>query len=249
MKKRFDLMRFANTIFKLKLAGRFGMNKLENRSGNDTFTMKLTSSFAARCGLILISLGSAGCQTHTTVVPLRNGYEEVAHSQHALTDEPEPPRISLQYRGADGIVTPIWPSLYGVNDVINGDVAIFVAEKASLDPERVTHPRLFAVRSPALPLDITEEVLWRWSQANGKDFSTTLQKLALVTPEDKHGGLELRLEFWASDTWSAQREDWPEQGTLQLEWGQVKEIMHTVKTKGVLQKDLRWKTAYIGEKL
>jgi hypothetical protein len=181
-------------------------------------------------------------------VPLRNGYEEVSHPHHTLLDEPESPRISLQHRGADGVVTLIWPSLYGVNDVIKGDLAIFVAEKAASGLERVTHPRLFAVRSPEAPLDITDEVLWRWSQTNGKDFSQSLQKLALITPEDKDGGLELRLEFWASETWSAQREDWPGQGTLQLNWGQVDAIMQAVKTKGVMQKDLRWHSAYIGEK-
>jgi hypothetical protein len=211
--------------------------------------MRLPRFSAARWGLILFSLGCAGCQTHTTVVPLRNGYEEVSHPHHALLDEPEPPRISLQHRGADGGVTPIWPSLYGVNDVIKGDLAIFVADKANLDPERVTHPRLFAVRSPEVPLDITEEVVWRWSQANGRELAKSLQKLALITPQEKNGGLELHLEFWAADTWSAQRQDWPEQGTLQLDWRQVEEIMQNVKTKGVMQKDLRWHTPYIGEKL
>ena len=221
---------------------------MAHRAGDDSLSMKLTRSFAARGGLILISLGWAGCQTHTTVVPLRNGYEEVSHPHHTLLDEPESPRISLQHRGADGVVTLIWPSLYGVNDVIKGDLAIFVAEEAASGSEHVTHPRLFAVRSPEAPLDITDEVLWRWSQTNGKDFSQSLQKLALITPEDKDGGLEMRLEFWASETWSAQREDWPGQGTLQLNWGQVDAIMQAVKTKGVMQKDLRWHSAYIGEK-
>jgi len=210
--------------------------------------MKLPRFFAARSGLILFTLIWAGCQTHTTVVPLKNGYEEVSHPHHTLIDEPEPPRISFQHRGADGVVTPIWPSLYGVNDVIKGDLAIFVAEKAALEPARVTHPRLFAVRPPELPLDITDEVLWRWSQANGKDFAKTLQKLALVTPEEKKGGLELRLEFWTPTTWAAEREDWPEQSSLQLGWRQVDEIMQRLKTKGVMEKDLRWHTSYIGEK-
>ena len=240
-------MRFANTILRAQFTGGLWLDTIDPRAGDDTLTMKLRSSFAARCGLILISFGWAGCQTHTTVLPLRNGYEEVSHPHHALLDEPEPPRISLQYRGADGAVTPVWPSLYGVNDVIKDDLAIFVAEKAAAGAEHVTHPRLFAVRAPELPLDITDEVLWRWAQANGKDFSQCLQKLALITPEDKHGSLELRLEFWASETWSAQRQDWPEQGTLQLDWNQVDAIMQSVKAKGVMQKDLRWHSGYIGE--
>ena len=43
---------------------------------------------------------------------------------------------------------------------------IFVGDKAYLEPDRVTHPRLFAVKSPELPLDITDEMLWRWSKAS-----------------------------------------------------------------------------------
>ncbi len=210
--------------------------------------MNLPRFFAARGGLLLCVLACAGCQTHTTVLPLQNGYEEVSHPHHSLVDEPAPPRISFRYRGTNGVVTPIWPSLYGVNDVFKGDLAIFVAEKAAITPERVTHPRLFAVRSPELPLDLTDEVLWRWSQANGRDFQKTLQKLAMVTPEEKNGGLELRLEFWTPSAYSAEREDWPEQSSLQLDWRQVDEIMGRVKTKGVEEKDLRWHTPYIGEK-
>ena len=211
--------------------------------------MRMPGIVAARCGLILCSLTWAGCRTHPEVVSLRSGYEEVSHVHHALMDEPEPPRISLQHRNADGTVTPIWPSLSAVNNVIHGDVAIFVAEKGFVEPERVTHPRLFAVRSPALPLDLTDEVLWRWSRANGKDFVKTLQKFAYVTPADHNGGLQLSLDFWGADTWAAQREDWPDQGNLQLTWSQVDEIIEAVKTKGVKQKDLRWHAEFIGEKL
>lgn len=234
--------------------------------------MKLPRFFAARGGLILSALVWAGCQTHTTVVPLKNGYEEVLHPHHTLIDEPPPPRISFQYRDRNNVVTPIWPSLYGANNVIKGDLAIFVAEKAAIEPERVTHPRLFAVRSPVapldstdktlvvlphgevggfgpvVPLDITDEVLWRWSQANGKDFKTTLEKFAMVTPEENNGGLELHLEFLTPSDYALARDDWPDQGSLQLDWRQVDEIISRVKTKGVMEKDLRWHTAYIGER-
>ena len=239
---------FANTILKAESTGRFWLLSSANRAGADPLNMKLKSAFAPRLGLILISLGWVGCQTHITVVPLRNGYEEVSHPHHALLDEPEPPRISFQRRAADGRVTRIWPSLYGVDDVIKDDLAIFVAEKAALDPERVTHPRLFAVRAPELPLDITDEVLWRWAKANDHDFDKSLQKLALITPQEKNGRLELRMEFWGNDTWAAQRDDWPEQGVLELEWRQLEQIMDAVNAKGTLQQDLRWHTPFIGEK-
>ena len=133
--------------------------------------------------------------------------------------------------------------MYGVNEVIKGDVAIFVGDKAYVSPDpddpRGTKPRLFAVRAPGLPLDITDEVLWRWSKAAGKDFAKALEQFSMVTPAEKNGRLELRLEFWTEE------KDWPDTATLQLDWNQVSDIMRAVKGKGTVHKDPRWGTPYI----
>jgi hypothetical protein len=133
--------------------------------------------------------------------------------------------------------------LYGVGEVVKGDVAIFVGDKAyvSSDPNdpRGMKPRLFAVRSPALPLDITDEVLWRWSKVTGKDYAKAVEWFSMVTPEGKQSGLELQLEFWTEET------DWPDKTTVQLDWSQVSDIMREVKGKGTVHKDLRWGTPYI----
>jgi hypothetical protein len=190
----------------------------------------------------------AGCQTHKKTTPLRGGYEEVTHPDHTLIDDPEPPRISFQHKAADGTITKIWPSLYGVNEVIKDELAIFVGEKAFFEPEQVTHPRLFAVKTPELPLDITEEVLWRWSKATGQNFAKAMAKFAMVTPEERNGRLELRLEFNAENKLLGNDRDWPDKGVLQLDWNQIAEIMRAVKTKGFEEKDLRWHTPYIGER-
>ena len=183
--------------------------------------------------LAMLCIGLAGCASQGTVAPLSNGYEEVAH----------PKQVSFQYRAPDGKTTPIWPSLSGVSEVIKGDVAIFVGDKAyvSSDPDdpRGTKPRLFAVRAPGLPLDITGEVLWRWSKASGKDFAKAMEIFSLVSPEEKNGQLELQLEFWT------QEKDWPDKTTFQLDWNQVSDIMRAVKEKGTVHNDLRWGTPYI----
>ena len=109
--------------------------------------------------------------------------------------QPETTRVSFLYRAPDGKTTLIWPSLYGVGEVIKGDVAVFVGDKAyvSSDPNdpRGMKPRLFAVQSPALPLDITDEILWRWSKATGKDFEKARQFFSLVTPVEMNGQLGL----------------------------------------------------------
>jgi hypothetical protein len=209
--------------------------------------MKLLNHFVTCLGLALLGLGLTGCQSSKNITSLGHGYETLSHRHYAFIDEPEPPRISLQHRGADGQITRIWPSLTGANEVIKGDLAIFVGDKAYVEPERVTHPRLFAVQPPELPLDITDEVLWRWSRNNKKDFTKTLELFNLMTPEEKNGRLYLHLEFLPTGYLTADK-DWPDSSELQLDWKQVAEIIRAVRTKGVAEKDLRWHTPYIGEK-
>lgn len=206
-------------------------------------SLPLTDKFSW-LAMILLGLGLTGCQSPKAVAPLGSGYEEVNHPAHAFRDEPPSARVSLQHRGADGKTVQIWPSLYGVNEVIKGDLAIFVGDLGYVDEGvRETRPRLFAVKSPELPLDITDEVLWRWSKLANKDFGKTLDRFSLVTPEEKNGGLELGLDFFSND------KDWPDKGILQLDWNQVSEILRAVKKKGVLEKDLRWHTPFIGERI
>jgi hypothetical protein len=98
---------------------------------------------------------------------------------------------------------------------------------------------LFAVKAPGLPLDITDEVLWLWSRASGKDFANTVQLFDLATPAEKNNQLELQLDFWTEGN------DWPDTSTLQLNWKQVSDIMREVQEKGAVRKDLRWGTPYI----
>jgi hypothetical protein len=200
--------------------------------------MKLIKRSVVHFSLALLCLGLAGCSTHHPVAPVGGGYEEESHPSRTGDT-----RVSFQYRAPDGKITPIWPALYGVGEVIKGDVAIFVGEKAyvSSDPDdpRGTKPRLFAVRSPALPLDITDAVLWRWSKAAGKDFAKALDQFSMVTAAERNGQLVLQLEFWT------QEKDWPDKTTVQLDWNQVSDIMREVKEQGTLHQDPRWNTPYI----
>jgi hypothetical protein len=209
--------------------------------------MKLLNNFTSRVALAMLCLGLTGCQLPKLVAPVGSGYEEVSHPKRAFLDEPPLPRVSFQHRGTDGKTSLIWPSLYGASEVIKGDLAIFVGDKAYVEPDKVTHPRLFAVQFPGLPLDITDEVLWRWSKTSGKDFAKALERFSLVIPEEKNGRLELHLEFLSEGYLSVEK-DWPDQSDLQLDWNQVSDILRAVKTKGVVEKDLRWHTPYIGEK-
>jgi hypothetical protein len=213
--------------------------------------MKLTGPFAATLAAALLAGAGAGCHTaHQSTNPVSNGFEEVTHPDHTLIalDDPKAPRIAFQYRATDGTVTPIWPSLYGVGEVIKGDEAIFVGEKAYVEPDPVTHPRLFAVKAPAVPLDITDGLLRHWCRANNRSFNSARDRIALITPEDDDEWVSFRLDFNSRDNWISRHEDWPDQGTIRLSWPQIEEIMQSVKTNGVAKTDLRWKTPYIGEK-
>ncbi len=193
--------------------------------------------------LAFICLGLVGCQSNKSITALGSGYEEITHSTRLLIGESELLRTSFEHLGSGDKLVMILPSLYGVNEVINGDMAIFVGDKSYLESgDKGTRPRLFAVKFPELPLDITEAVLWYWSKSASRDFSKTLNRFSLVTPEEKNGRLELQLDFLSEE------KDWPDKAALELDWSQVSAIMNAVKKKGVVEKDLRWHTPYIGEK-
>ena len=198
--------------------------------------------------MILLSLALSGCRTAQKTTHLSNGYEEV--STHARTylnlDEPPPARIGFQYMSPHGKLTRIWPSLYGVNEVIHGNLAIFVGDQVSVDSGTANnHPRLFAVNAPALPVDITGEMLSLWAKTTGNNFTKAMQRFNLVTPEDASDGLMLHLEFISPDYLVVDK-NWPDKSDLKLSWDQVTNLMVTVKAKGGVEKDLAWHTPYIG---
>jgi hypothetical protein len=207
--------------------------------------MKLIKNPTVHFSLAILCISLAGCMTPNPVAPLGGGYEEKDHPNRSSTAAADT-RVSLQHRAPDGKITLIWPSLYGVGEVVKGNVAIFVGDKAYLQPDandpQGIKPRLFAVRSPALPLDITDEVLWRWSKTAGKDFTKTLDQFSMVSPVERNGQLELQLEFWT------QEKDWPDKTIIRLDWDQVSEIMRAVKEKGVVRHDPRWGTPYLENK-
>src|SRR5689334_10454736 len=117
----------------------------------------------------LLCFGLAGCSSPNAITPQGGGYEEVTHPPRPLSQSSDP-RVSFQYHAPNGRTIHIWPSLYGVNEVVHGNLAVFVGDlayvSANPDNPRGMKPRLFVVEEPGLPADITDEVLWQWAKAN-----------------------------------------------------------------------------------
>lgn len=208
--------------------------------------MKLFQFVSGQILLGLLCFGLTGCKTQ--IASVGNGYEIVTHPNHSLNDGMAAPRNSFEFLDASGKTRLIWPDIYAASCVVGGEYAVFVGDKAYIEPDgKATHPRLFAVKAPELPMDITDEVLWRWSKATGKDFMKAENRFNMVTVTGNPDHLQVHLEFWSGGM-LAEGEDWPDAGDVQLEWKQVAAILRTEKTLGVVQKDLRWHTPYIGMK-
>jgi len=208
--------------------------------------MTLQNNIIIRLAAVLICVGLTGCQSHKIVTPIANGYEETPHRSHAFMQKAQT-WTSLDYRESADKSTEVWPSISTDNLVIKGDLAVFVGDKAFVTPDKVTRPRLFAVKAPDLAIDISDEVLHRWCVANGKSFGQAADNLIQLSIEEKPDGLVIHLEFYTSGL-LGENKDWPDASDVNLNWPQIKDVMTHVKARGIPKKDLRWGTPYIGEK-
>jgi hypothetical protein len=187
--------------------------------------MKSNKIFVCLFTLAILCVSLTGCVS-SRVEPLGNGYEEVVYTRTSIS-EPEATRISLQYRKGWHTVV-IWPSMEGC--IIKNDIAVFIGLMGNHES------KLFAVKAPGPLLDITDEVLGRWSKESGKDFVEALKVASISHFQERGDALEFHFTFWA-------RNDWPR--VVILNWDQISDVMREVKEKGVVRKDLRWGTTYI----
>ena len=186
----------------------------------------------------ILCAGLIGCGSVTRIKPLGNGYERVSYTQSSIS-EPEATQITLQYRKPDGRQIIIWPSAGGT--IVRDDMAVFVGDKAWKQPpfgERWhMKPRLFVVRAPEPPLDLTDEIIGRWAQESRRDVAKALKTVWIIGMHEQDNKLNLEVEF-------ASVENWPS-AFIPLSWNQIQDVMREVKEKGVVHKDLRWGTSYI----
>jgi hypothetical protein len=193
----------------------------------------------------LVGVALTGCRTTQKTTHLGSGYEEVSHHIHTAfnTGEEPAPRVSFQYMSPDKTLTRIWPSLYGAPEVIHDGLAIFVGDLSYSDEGNpASRPRLFAVKAPEMPLDITGDVLALWARLTGRNFTSAVQRFNLMTPEADDNGLLLHLEFVNQDYLVVDK-NWPDKSDLL-----VSKIMEKTKKIGIYKEDPLWHTPYLGGK-
>ena len=99
-----------------------------------------------------------------------------------------------------------------------------------------TELRIFVVKSPELPMDITGEVIQRWAKEAGQD-TTNINPDTIVHLNEK----DHEVEFSFTTDIAGSR-----QGVVyKLTWPQISDIMREVKEKGAVRKDRVWGTSYI----
>ena len=207
--------------------------------------------FASGFGLGLLCLAQTGCQTQ--ISRLGAGYEIVTHptyfSRYSFADEPASPRDSFEFLDPSGKSSIIWPDVYANYCVVQGEYAVFVGNLSYSEPDsKTTRPRLFAVQAPELPVDITDEVIWRWSKSTGNDFVQAENRFNSVRVTAKNVRLAIHLQFWSGGI-LGEGGNSAESGDVELDWKQVAAILRTEKRIGVVEKDLQWHTQYIGIKI
>ena len=181
-----------------------------------------------------------GCSRNTTrVTPLGDGYEEVVFVYPHFS-EPESHTTTLQFKNSEGKQVMVWPSLMSATVVKNG-IAVFVANRTmatnKIDGIWPQTWRLFAVRAPEPPLDITDEVVGRWAQESGKDAAKYLDEPEPIEPQEKSGKIDTEFSFY----------DIPG-AVISLSWDQLSNIVDEVKTNGVQNKDLKWNLICVDKK-
>jgi len=205
--------------------------------------------------LPIFYISLTGCVSLPSYEDKGGRYAEATYIRPVLWEESSS-HSALCYKYSDFWHSTIWPDVDGIS--VTNEVAVFEARKTAYipDPDWSGHTdaRLFAVRAPEMPMDITDEVLWRCAmQPSPQLFATPERPSAIPWPQwvkQSETNLEellknpdiglMRetnnaLEFYESTSGQI----------VHLDWNQVPSIMREVKGKGIVRKDRVEHKAYI----
>jgi hypothetical protein len=190
----------------------------------------------------IVCMQLTGCGTIPRYEDKGGRYVEAIYIGGGLPWEPPRIRSGLCYKYSDFWHSTIWPKTYNI--IVTNDVAIFSGGKAYEPPypdePLATGWRLFAVIAPELPLDITDEVVWRSAKQSNEDLTIVLKNPDLLKKVEigviDQTNCVLEFGVYIRDTTN---------GVVHLEMNQIPDIMREVKEKGVVRKDRVEHTAYI----
>ncbi len=153
--------------------------------------MSKDNILAIMAGILCLCL--TGCGSISDYKPFGGGYIWVTHTHNSIS-EPSASQFALYYSpGKDKWWIKVWPDISGGIVVTNG-IAVFIGEKASETPNpdnrKATTERLFAVRAPNLPLDITDQVLQQYCTETGLAF-TNFVKDSFASLNETDNALEI----------------------------------------------------------
>lgn len=192
--------------------------------------------------MIALSAVLEGCSSKSATA-LGGGYEEIRIVHESVLMEPSLIQQQLAYRDASGKRTLVWPWLRSGVFITNG-LAVFLGDRSTFWSTNDKHwgqaPRLFVVKAPAVPVEITSEVLRRWARSSGKPEQEILKAASLIgakmLPE---GSFDFYFEFDGGR--------WP--GThIVLDWSRIIEIEQLVRKDGELHNDPELHSGYIAER-
>jgi len=219
--------------------------------------VKLDKNLAVHFSLVIFCVGLTGCGTIPSYEDKGGRYVEATYTHPGLW-EPSGRRMALCYEYGGGLWhSTIWPDTFGIH--VTNDVAVFIARKTARrpDPEwrEKTDNRLFAVRWPEMPMDITDEVVWRCAKQPGPQLYATLESPLAdgswpkwVKQSDTNLVEDIKNPYMSIDLLEETN------GALKfcgpyfdfhLDWNLVPDVMREVKGKGVVRKDRVWGTSYI----
>ncbi len=219
--------------------------------------MKPNEKLVVHFSLAILCVGLTGCGLIPRYEDQGGRYAEATYTYPGLW-EPSGHRTALCHSYTTDLWhSTIWPDTFGI--FVTNDVAVFIARKTARvpDPQNREHTdnRLFAVRWPEMPMDITDEVLWRCAKQPGPQLYATL------VPPFTDGCWPKWVK--QSDTNLVEQIENPymyidlideTNGALKfcgpyyqfhLDWNLVPDIMREVKGKGVVRKDRVQGTSYI----
>jgi hypothetical protein len=209
--------------------------------------VKLDNKLVCHFLLAILCVSLTGCRSVSSYEPLGSGYIWVTHTQNSIS-EPSASQFELQYSPGKGKWwKKVWPDLYPSGIVIKDQVAVFVGNKASKRSRFYepwpTESRLFAVKAPEMPMDITDQVFQQYCEKTGLAF-TNIVKDGIGSLKKTDDAVEMDFIILSRG----------ERGpgtinsygtTMMIYWNQLSDIMREVKEKGVVRKDLRWGTKYL----